>query len=233
MSGGVTGTRLVPIKSRRHRRAQALQRLQDLIPAAALLLAGAHALGRGAAGLTRVMGAAQVVVGAAMVLLVLRVLRHNLASTLPDAPAHESPVDWVEVGAGCVLLLGAWQQWHDTRHVPRPTVLTGLVTLVVGLNHARLARATAGRRAIRLTDEHLSIGGRFRWRRFRARWDQLAEVTITPTEARVRSVTGAAWRIDLSDCDNAGEVVAALEEARGRATGLAIGPTSAAPPEIA
>ena len=115
-----------------------------------------------------------------------------------------------------MLFAEAAEKWHLQHHIARPTILLGIVTLGLGLMHGRLASARERRRSLRLTDTQLVIKGRRIERRFSARWDEIASISVTEHEAQIRTHQGRLRRLNLSDLDNAGAVREVLEEAQRR-----------------
>lgn len=65
------------------------------------------------------------------------------------------------------------------------------------------------------------------WRRLRVTWAELAEISIAPTKARVRTVAGAVQRINVADLENAEETRSALEVSRRRLAETGCGRASA------
>ncbi len=206
-------TLVIPLHSRR-RRARALQRVQDIIPAAGLMYAGVQALGARVTGAALALAITEVATSGLLLFSIGRTLTEVRKAHQPHA--HAANVSWGEIWAASVLMAEWWERWHEGHHRSRPILLLAAVTLLLGLNHGRVARAVRRRRALTLTSEHFAVGKRLFLRRFRVTWEQLADISITPTEARVRTIAGAVHRIDLADLDNADEVRAGLEVARQR-----------------
>ncbi|MFI5311979.1 MAG: hypothetical protein ACHQQ3_12140 [Gemmatimonadales bacterium] len=219
---GQSGTLIVPLHSRRRRRARAVQRLQDVIPAGALLIAGVQGLVAGASGAALALALTEIVTTALLLTSIMRTIREARSSAPP--PPHSGDISWGEIWAASVLMAEWWERWHEGHHRSRPTLLLAAVTLLVGLFHGRVTRAVQRRRALTLTDDSFSVGGRRLWSRFRSSWDELATISITPTEARVRTLSDKVWKIDLADLENADEVRSALEVARKRLTEDKTGP---------
>lgn len=206
---------LVPLLSRRRERALWLQKLQHAVPAGALLEAGVEGLlaRRGGPGLS--LALLEVAFGA----LLLRSLVVELRA-LPrwrpegDAPAHGG-VDWTEVLAAAVLAVEALEHWHTRGHFPRPTALLAAVTLILGLTHARVAAYHLRRRALRIDDDGVRLGGRV-FRRFSATWDEILRIDIAPQSATIATRSGRVRVIDLADLRHPETVAAALTEAQRR-----------------
>ncbi len=200
-----------------------MQHLQHAVPAVALLVTGIQGLSEPATGGALSLAVVEVVSSGLLLISLARHLRHSF---VPPAGghhhAHPGRVDWVAIWTGSMLLAEAWERWHVAHHVARPIILLAAVTLTMGLAHARVTRWSLGRRALRVSDDGLRIGGP-PWRRFRAAWGDITEITITETDAIIHT-PHRSRRIRLSDLDNRDEVRAALEQARRRVV------TSGAPP---
>ena len=180
------------------------------------MYAGVEALGGRVTGTALALAITEVVTSGLLLFSVVREFREVRRAQV--AHAHAGNVSWGEIWAASVLMAEWWERWHEGHHRSRPILLVALVTLMLGLNHGRVVRFVQRRRALTLTDEHFSVGKRLFWSRFRVRWAQLADISVTPSEARVRTVAGAMHRIDLADLDNVDEVRAGLEVARQRLT---------------
>ncbi|MEO8452708.1 MAG: hypothetical protein ABI647_23145 [Gemmatimonadota bacterium] len=219
---------IVPLHSRRLRRAQALQKSQHAIPAAGLLVTGVQSLAQGATGVALLLAIAEIVTSGVLILTLLRTLRRHFRPSSPGAASHGHSVDWSEIWAASMFAAEAWERWQSHHHVARPIILMAAVTLVLGLNHERVARNAVRRRSLILADDDLTVGGP-PWRRFRVRWADLADISITPSTARLRSVTGKTRNISFEDLENAADVRAALEVAQKRLAGLLHPPAAVTP----
>jgi hypothetical protein len=218
---------LVPILSRRRDLAQVLQKLQHVVPAAALLFQGVSRLQHERHGWSLVLAAGEVGISVLVVAAFigrLRAARSNHHADHGDAHASHG-VDWVDLLIGAMLGVEVWAHWHETGHIKRPTVLMAAGIFAVGLLHGKIA-ARAGRRlALKIDDDGIAVGGR-PFQNFTATWDQLAAVEIEPQQARVVRKDGKAHAFDFADLRNAADVRAALEGIRLR---LAPAPADTAP----
>lgn len=210
---------IVPLHSRRRSRAQIGQKLQHLIPAAALLFGGVQSLIAGVDGFERVLA----IVGIATSALLVTAFGRQLRRLRRPAAGHAAHgIDWMDVFAAGVLFAEAAEKWRIRGHIWRPETLAALATLGVGLMHGRLAASGERRRSLRVTNEDLSVGGRLRFsRRFTARWSEIAAIEIGEREAAIRTHRGRTRRINLADLENAPAVRAALQEAERRLAGHA------------
>jgi hypothetical protein len=212
---------VVPIRSTRARRALAMQKLNHVIPAAGLLLAGMQAIREAHGGFGFYLGIFELISSAALIILFVRELR---ASRLPSTshPAHPAHpvhhgVDWVDIAAGFVLVAEALEHYHVTHHIPRPTILSAIVTFALGLFHGRLAARKAGRRVLRVTADGVRISGRlFKARRLDADWKDLQSIDVGPRYAVVATRAGRTRKLDLTDLEHSELVRNALVEANLR-----------------
>jgi hypothetical protein len=208
------GELVVPLHSRRRQRAAIGQKLQHLIPAAGLLFSGVQSLMAGVEGFERALASVGIITS---VLLMTAFTRHVGAFGQRKHSAHG--VDWMDIWAAGVLFAEAADKWRLRGHIWRPETLAAVATLAIGLLHGRLAARNEQRRSMRLTGDHLVIGGRNKFvRRFSARWDEIAEIRIGDREAAIRTHTGKTRRLNLADLENAPAVRAALTRAQERLT---------------
>jgi hypothetical protein len=205
----------VILRSKRRRRAQAVQKLQHVIPALVLLGAGMHTLTSGAQGGELAIGFAEIVSGALFVTAALAGLRSATRGARGHA-AHHHGIDWVDVFAAVVIAVETVERYHRTGHVTRPNVLLVLTLLVLGVFHGRVLGWAEHRRAFRLSDEGLSIGGRPFRRRLQAPWSGIRSIDVRGRYATITLTNGRTKQIDLDDLEDAEPLRAALEVARER-----------------
>jgi hypothetical protein len=207
---------VVPLRSRRQRRALAVQKFQHVLPAIPLLIAGLQALAAAARGLPLVLALFEI--GTSILLLgtVVRELRAVRNRHVSHGAHH---VDWFHVFAAGVLLAEAAEHWHETHHWKRPTLLMAAVTLALGLLHGWIDRYSERRRALRLDDDGIYVGGR-PFGSFRAAWSEVEGVDVGERFATIRARGGRERRIDLSDCEQPAPLRAALADAATRLRAL-------------
>jgi hypothetical protein len=206
---------IVPLQSKKRRRAALLQKYQHLLPAVPLMTAGVQALRRGAHGFELALALFEIATSA---LLFGSVVREIRAARRPrDAHAHHGAhsVDWFHIFAAGVLLAEAAERWHQTHHWPRPMLLTALTSLVLGLMHGRIDAGIQRRRALRMDDEGIFFSTR-PWSRFRAKWKDITGIEIGTRYATITTRDGRNGRLDLADLDSAERIRAALAEAAAR-----------------
>ena len=208
---------VVPLHSRRLERAQLLQKINHAIPAAGLLVTGMQALAEGAGGIGLALAIVEIVTSAMLIVTFARGVRAT-RRTGPREHSH-SGVDWIDIWAAGVLFAEAAERWHLTHHLSRPTILTAMITLGLGLFHGRIAASSQRRRAVRITAEGIYVGAR-PFRGLNARWADVASISAAGQVAEVRTRGGRVRRVDLTDLRNAEEVRAAFAEGSRRLAAL-------------
>ena len=201
----------VPRRSRKRRRALAVQKLQHIVPAIPLLSAGLQGIADHPHGVALVLAIFEI--GTSLLLLASAVKELR---SMRGGHAHEGHashgVDWFHIFAAGVLLAEAAEHWHLTHHWRRPTLLMAAVTLLLGLLHGRIERFSEDRRALRLDDDGIHIGGKF-FTSFDAAWADVEAIDIGERHTTIRAAGGRSRVIDLTDCENPAPVRAALEQA--------------------
>ncbi len=196
-----------------------MQKVQHALAAVMLFADGMRVLQAGQGGLTFWIGVAEVVSGLALVVIVARAIRHTPHAAF-GLGAHAEPhhgIDWVDLATAAMLTVEAISHWHERHHLPRPTLLSAALMLLLGLFHGKFQRFMHRRRALHVNDDGLSIGGRRPWnRRLTLGWDEVARIDLSDTTALIVATDGRERRIDLADLYNAPHVVEALEAARTR-----------------
>lgn len=184
---------------RHHARQQRGKGISHLVPAV-VLLSGVLGLLQGEP-LTWIM-AAEIVVGAAYLVLLVRELRH-----LRRHPRHHESVAWLELAAAGILALEGYHIWH--RHheaqlagaparfhvLPWLYWVLGLVYIWLAFNVHKLA----ARRYLHLHPEGFS--GRLHpfGRRFAYRWDELTAIEpVGATDVLLRRPDGREQRLSFA-----------------------------------
>jgi hypothetical protein len=213
----------VPLQSRRARRAKTVQKLQHAIPAFALLANGLNLLSEQPHGFALGLGISEVVVSAVLIVVMARSVRAvtRKKGTGPGehsdrdrSPSHHG-VDWVDIWTSAMLFTESAERYHLHHKLLRPSLLTAIGLLALGLMHGRVLTFAERRRALRLTEDEVYVGGK-PFRSWRAKWGQIAGVTIGDRFADIRTRDGRQRRIDLADLINADEVKDALVEMQRR-----------------
>jgi len=206
---------VVPLRSRRLKRALVIQKLNHAVPTIGLIVSGAQALQRGAAGFDLALAIVEIVTSLFLIGSLARAIRHTRADTSLTDAHHHRGVDWVDMWAAGVLFAEAGERWHLHHHVARPIILTALVTLGLALMHGRMSAFRQRRRAMRVTDAGIYVPGK-PFRSFRAGWGEIAAVNVGDRSADIRTREGRVRRLDLLDLENAAEVKAVLKDAQRR-----------------
>lgn len=206
----------VPLRSRRRKRAQAAQKFQHLIPAFPLLLTGFETLRDHPRGVPLVLGVFEIATSVLLIGSMLREIRALRRATAGVAQAHHAHgIAWFDVFAAGVLLAEALEHWHVTHHWRRPVLLSAAVALALGLFHGRIEAWAEGKRALKVSDEGISVGRR-PFGVFRAKWAEVESIDVGDRFATIRTRRGGQRRIDLHDCADPAPVRAALSEAQSR-----------------
>jgi len=200
----------VPLLSRRRERAQFVQKLNHVIPAAGLLVTGAQALTEGAGGFGLSLALVEIGTSAMLGVSVVRSLREMRRDR--SAPhGHSHGVDWIDIWAAGVLFAEAAERWHVSHHIARPTILTGLVTLALGVFHDQIAAIHRRRRVLRITPHGIHIGDK-PFRALSRSWHDIASISVSDQVVEVRTRGGRVRRVDLADLRNGDEVRTAFAE---------------------
>jgi hypothetical protein len=206
------------LRSKRQKRAAAVQKLQHLVPAVILLGDGWSALARHAAGVEFAIALFEVVSGALFVFAAMRGIRgavRGASRAHPHPHAHRG-IDWTDVFAAAVVLAETIEHYHRTGHIVRPNVLMIATLLIMAVSHGRIMGFAERRRALRISDDGIKVGGRPFRRKFHARWNAIRTIAVTERFATIETTDGRSKRIDLQDLENGGDVRSALIGARAR-----------------
>jgi hypothetical protein len=210
---------VVPLRSKRQRRAQMVQKLNHAVPALGLFVAGKQAIAEGTHGFGFYLGVFEIVSAAALIVLTLRELRGTLwPAAHPSGHGHEHHgVDWVDIAAAFVLVAEILEHWHVTHHISRPMVLTACITFALGVFHGRIQGFKGRRRVLRVDDEGIAIPGRpFRARKIAVPWAGVQSIDVGPRWAVLTPRAGRQRKLDLADLETEAAARAALLEARRR-----------------
>ena len=206
---------VVPLQSRRLKRALTVQKLNHAVPTVGPIFSGVQALQHGAEGFELLLAIVEIVTSAFLIATLARSIRAARAAAPPASHTTHAHIDWIDIWAAGVLFAEAGERWHLRHHIARPIILNALLTLALGLAHGRVDAFRGRRRAMRLTADRIHIPGK-PFRSFTARWTDIAAVRLTDASAEIRTRTGRVRRLDLGDLENAAEVRVALKEAQQR-----------------
>lgn len=203
---------VVTIQSRRQERVFLFQQLQHAFPALVLFPDGLQRIANAPHGLSLALAIGEIVTSVLVAGSVVRALRRVRAKHV----VHEHHgVDWLDVFLSAMLVTEALVHRHETGHLPRPILLSAATMLMLGLLHGRMLAFRMRRRALRITEEGLTIGGKF-FTRFTARWAEIATIDMDAAQARILTKDGRERKINLADSRNASGVTDALQIAKAR-----------------
>lgn len=188
-----------------------------------LLVAGLQALTEAPRGLALALAVFELVSSALLLLNVgksVHANRHLLHRSPEDHPSHAAHqgIEWADIFAAAVVVAEALEhRMHGGHHLSRPAILAAATLLVLGLFHGRILHAAEQRRALKVSDTGISIGGRpFKQRKVRASWSELKSIEIGERRATIITKAGRRRTLDLADLEGAEHVRAALTTARAR-----------------
>lgn len=203
----------MPLVSRRRERVQLFQKLQHAVPAPVLLSDGMNRLTDHAALWSVALGVAEVTASAVVIVALFQAIRRQRQ---PAAHAHHAHgIDWIDIFLGVMVLVEVLVHHHETGRIPRPTLLLGVTLIVVGLAHGWLLERASRRRALRVTDDGISVGKKF-FRRFAVRWPEIAEIHVSDARGYVIARDGREHRFDFDDLQAPADVRNALHAAQAR-----------------
>ena len=167
-------------------------------------------------GVSLALGVAEVVISLFVIGTVIRGFRQlrSAGSAGSHGHAHHG-IDWIDLSLGAMLLVEAYAKFHANGRIARPMILMGVVLLIVGIFHGRIAAWGARRLELRVDDHGISVPGRF-FRRLTLAWSEVAEITVGAATARVIALDGRDQQLNLADAINADAIRHALADARGR-----------------
>ena len=123
-----------PARARRASIVRVMQKVQHAVPGVALLGHGISSLTHGAEGWHQLLAIAEVLASVAVFVTLasaIRQLRKNLSAG--TAPHIHTGIDWVDIFLGCMLFTEVWSVYLETGHLARPTILLGVVMMILGV----------------------------------------------------------------------------------------------------
>lgn len=220
----------VPLVSRRRERVQLAQKIQHGVPAIVIFFEGLDRILSGAGDVNRWLGTVEAFASLLVLGAIARAigrLRWGAGHTPPRQRVHLHQVDWVDVLLAAMLFTEVAAHKYETGGWRRPTLLLAILTLGVGLMHGRLTAFQARRRALRVTDQGVTVGGRF-FSRFIAPWAEISRIDIAEKQAAIVMKDGRVKAFDLIDLRHGNDVTRALARARVRLEAA----TGAPPPAV-
>jgi hypothetical protein len=153
-----------------------------------------------------ILAAAQGVAGIALLVAIVREVWEIRAKVDRD-----HGISWVNLFAAVVLTAGLVQRYQTTGRFSRPVALTAILAAVLAFFGPRIKRRQARNRSVRLDDDgiHFRLGP---FRRFSARWDDIAALHRDGSTLRVDLNDGRTRSVRLRLVSNRDEVFAALAE---------------------
>jgi hypothetical protein len=208
----------VPLVSRRRERVQLLQKILHGVPSLVLLLEGLERILTRQGDWNRWLGTAEAFASLLVLGAIGRAvgrLRWGAGHTPPRQRVHPHQVDWVTLTLAVLLFVEVAAHRVETSEWRHATIVLATLTLAVGLLHGRITAFEARRHALRVTDDGVSVGGRFVGR-FTATWPEIARIDIDEKSAAIVLRDGRTQPFDLVDIRHGNDVTRALTRARSR-----------------
>ena len=192
------------------------QKVQHAAPAVVLFGAGITALREGPQGAELLLAIVEIVSSALLMGSFARAIRKaRRPANAAEHPHHHHGVDWIDIFTAAVLFAEAWEHYHVTHHVKRPTIALGVALLVIGLLHGRILRRSEKRRSLRVDEEGLYVGGK-PFRSLHAKWGEIATIDVAERWGTITLKNGRVRKLDLPDLEGSHHVRAALAAAQQR-----------------
>jgi hypothetical protein len=208
----------VPLVSRRRERVQLMQKVQHGVPAGVVFIEGLDRILNGAGDANRWLGTVEAFASLLVLGAIARAigrLKWGAGHTPPRQRIHLHQVDWIDLLLALMLFAEVGVHWYETGRWRRPTLLLAVTTLAVGLLHGRLTTFMAKRRALRVTDDGITVGGKL-FGRLTARWSEIARIDLADKSAALVMKDGRTTTFDLIDLRHGSDVTRALARARVR-----------------
>ena len=207
---------IVPLRSKRIERAAIGQKIQHAAPAVVLLGAGLQALREGAHGPALALALFEIASSGLLIGSFVRAIRPaRRPVNAAEHPHSHHGVDWIDIFTAAVLIAEAWEHYHVTHHVKRPTIALAIALLAIGLLHGRIKKRAEKRRTLRIEDEGLYVGGK-PFRSLRVKWNEIAAIDVGERWGTVTLKDGRVRKLDLPDLEGSQHVRAALAAAQQR-----------------
>jgi hypothetical protein len=205
---------VIPLRFKAFERVQVMQKLQHAVPAMALLPAGVQALMAGVHGFELVLAVFEVLTSAWLLRLVGKEVRAAVSGVATRAVGHvHRGPDWAHLAAAAVIAVEVVERWHLHHRWSRPMILTGLVTLTLGLLHGTIERKRDARMSLRVESDGISFRPR-RKKLFRAGFAEIERFDVGATSAELSTAAGRNARLEFGELRNPHEIAEALAAAR-------------------
>lgn len=202
----------IHLHDKRREAAEWLPKIQHAIGGVPLLLSGVHHLSEESERPIALLEIAIAVVVLGALAKELHAVRRRAKA---EVPPH-SALGWFDLAAGAMLIFEAF---HGAVHKPgylRPQFLSGVVTIGLGLFHARLHAFQHHRRYVKLDEDGLEYrGGPFR--RLAVRWADLECIQLSPAAAAFHWTDGRQRTLKLTRYRNAEALHRAIADQAGAA----------------
>ena len=143
-----------------------------------LLGAGLQALREGAHGPALALALFEIASSGLLIGSFVRAIRQaRRPVNAAEHPHSHHGVDWIDIFTAAVLIAEAWEHYHVTHHVKRPTIALAIALLAIGLLHGRIKKRAEKRRTLRIEDEGLYVGGK-PFRSLRVKWNEIAAIDV-------------------------------------------------------
>lgn len=137
-----------PARQRRRAFGRIFQKMQHAVPGIYLLQEGTHALREGAHGWHFGLAVAEVVTSVVVFIALGRAIRKWRAETKDGGLPHaHHGIDWVDIFLGGMVFTEVWAKYMETGHITRPSILLGVVMILLGLFHGKIAHWRDGKSA--------------------------------------------------------------------------------------
>jgi hypothetical protein len=139
-------TTVTPARQRRRAVGRLLQKVQHALPGILLMSEGVHSLQAGAHGWHLALAIAEVATSAVVFIALIKAIRQLRDQTRGGAVPHlHTGIDWVDIFLGVMVFTEAWAKYVETGHIARPTILLGVVMVVLGVFGGKFLRWKQGR----------------------------------------------------------------------------------------
>ena len=197
-------SRVIHLKDRRVIAANLNDLFTSVIAAFGVLGAASSALPADTAA-EALLAAGEVLLGVALLAAIVGELRELRAGVDRDG----ARISWLHLFAGAVLVAECVQSYHDRGRVPRPAAVTAAITLALAFLQPRIKRRLREQHSLRLGDAGVELRlGKFR--RFSARWEEIAELRREGATLHVRLRDGRTRALRFRSVTNRDEAFAAL-----------------------
>jgi len=195
------------IRSKRVKRAERAQMLQHGLAGFTLLMDGVERVQRHLSLESLSLGLVDLLVCAALVLIIRRELR----GSKPSEHGTKHSLGWVDITAAVLLMTEVFQRVYESHKFSRPNFIVAVITLLAGLFHGRIEQFKSQRRFVRLNEQ--GIDARFSpVRRLKVLWSEILSVRFEESLIRFEGKDGFQKDIKLRDFENASEVTRAVKE---------------------